>query len=177
MGASAQRKSLGRNVRITSAIGLGTVAGVLAIVLTTGAASVHNPVEGIVGYGVSTPGHPRVAPGLPARSRKKGHRSFTISGSVSGLYPGATRSLVLTVTSHEPYAIVVTRLTTVVMDTSSTCRSANLTVSSFVGTLSVAPRSAAVTRVVVRMASDAGDNCAGADFPLVFRGVAKRAAP
>jgi len=174
MGAPARRQSLSRSVGFTSALGLGTLAGVLAFVFSTSAASVRHPVRSIVGYGVSTTGVAHVGSGLPPRSRKHGYRSFTISGSVSGLYPGATRSLVLTVTNHEPFTIVVTRLVTVVNDANATCRSANLTVSNFNGSLSVPPRSTAATGVAVRMTNDAGDNCAGADFPLYFRGFATR---
>lgn len=102
--------------------------------------------------------------------------AFTISGKVSGLYPGAVRSLKLTVTNHESFAIVVTSLTTTVGAARATCGASNLTVTSFSGRLRVPARGKASTSVHAKMAHSAPNACQGAVFPLRYAGKATKAA-
>lgn len=102
--------------------------------------------------------------------------AFTISGKVGGLYPGAVRSLKLTVTNHQSYAIVVTSLTTKVGAASTACGASNLTVASFSGRLRVPARGKASTSVHATMAHSAPNACQGAVFPLHYTGHASRAA-
>lgn len=111
----------------------------------------------------------------PADSSAFTSAGFTISGKVGGLYPGAVRSLKLTVTNHESFAIIVTSLTTTAGAARAGCGAANLKVASFSGRLKVPAKGKAGTSVHVTMAHSAPNACQGAAFPLRYSGQARRA--
>ena len=96
--------------------------------------------------------------------------TFTISGSVSGLYPGAALPLVLTVTAPKSYSITVSSITTAVKSQTNGCTSTVLTVSSFSGSLSVPAKQSAQTTVLAQMDHTAPDACQGAKFRLIYSG-------
>jgi hypothetical protein len=99
---------------------------------------------------------------------------FSVSGRVTGLYPGRTRAVSLRVANRHRVAILVTSLTARVRDGRAGCPARSLLVVPFRGAVRVAPRRRARIGVLVRMRRSAPDACQGASFPLRFRGRAVR---
>ena len=99
---------------------------------------------------------------------------FAITGSVTGLYPGASLPLVLTVANPEPFTIDVTSITTTVGDASAGCKAAYLSVASFNGNLLVSAHSHATVAVNATLDHSAADACQGAVFPLTYSGLASK---
>ena len=97
---------------------------------------------------------------------------FLISGGVTGLYPGATLPLTLTISNPQPFAIVVTSVTVAIGTGSPACASSNLSVSPFSGTLTVPAKGSATMTLSATLAHSAGDGCEGAVFPLQYAGMA-----
>jgi hypothetical protein len=132
----------------------------------------------LVGYGTSSQGtqpapaatHTAAGAGSPLQSIP-----FTISGKVSGLYPGKTLSLVLKITNPNTVSITVTSITTTVSNASSTCVAANAKVTSFSGHLVVGAGKSATTTVHATMVHSAPNACQGVVFPLHYSGVATEA--
>jgi hypothetical protein len=100
---------------------------------------------------------------------------FTVTGSVHGLYPGASLHLHLTVHNDEPFAIVVRSISTTVHDASARCRASNLVVQGFTGTLRVPRHGRASVTVPVRLGHTAPNACQGATFRLTYTGRAGKA--
>ena len=97
-------------------------------------------------------------------------RGFSITGSVSGLYPGATRPLVLSVYNPYSVSITVTSVATTVSGSTNNCATTNLTVSAFSGALVIPPKHGALTAVKATLAHAAPDQCQGALFFLRYLG-------
>jgi len=97
---------------------------------------------------------------------------FRISGSVSGLYPGAALPLELQVSNPQPFAIVVTSITTTVVSSSHACTSSNLTVTRFAGSLVVPGRGAANVAMTATLRHSAPNACQGVVFRLHYAGTA-----
>lgn len=102
-------------------------------------------------------------------------RGFEISGSVRGLYPGASRKLRLVVTNRHKFAIIVRSISTAVGSRAAGCRGSNLTVTRFAGRLKVRAHSSAHTSVRVTLKSTAPDPCQGVVFRLKYSGLARKA--
>jgi len=116
-----------------------------------------------------------------------GH-SFTISGSVQGLFPGdgyaqpVTSSthpvyVYLTVTNPNSQDIIVTSLSYSVSDAGTACRASNLSPTTFTKSFSVrvpARQSLGGTAfpLPISMVPTAGNACQGQAFPLSFTGSA-----
>jgi hypothetical protein len=126
----------------------------------------------VVGRGSSSVGP--IAAGGSLRLANQAPNTFTISGSVAGLYPGLSRPLVLTVTNPKTFAIVVTSITTAVQDAGPACTTSSLSVGAFSGQLAVPGSGSATTAVVAGLSLTAPDACSGATFSLVYSGVARR---
>lgn len=166
--------SLMRGHAIRSVLRAGTWAAVTLLIGTAALAAEsgsHGRIDQIALSGHGTASEP--ANQEPAAVNAS---AFTISGKVGGLYPGALRSLTLTVANHQPYAIVVTSLTTTVGAASAACGASNLTVPAFSGHLTVPANGQAKTTVQVKMAHAAPNACQHAVFPLRYSGQAVRAA-
>jgi len=115
-----------------------------------------------------------------------GQRTFTISGSLSGVYPGAGYPVgmtgaplyvYLTVDNPNNQAIQVTSLTLAVGGASSRCGAANLSPSRETVSFSVVvPKNSTVGGhafpMPISMVPGAPDACQGATFPLTLSGVA-----
>jgi hypothetical protein len=101
-------------------------------------------------------------------------RPFTLSGHVSGLYPGARRRLTIVIRNHSRRPLRIRSVTARVRDAGPACRGRNLRISRFRGRLRLRARRARRIAVTVLMRPDAPDACQGARFPLVFRGRATR---
>ena len=148
--------------------GVGLLVAAAAFFLA-GCSPRRAPVN-LPGYGTSADRNPTGSSSLiPTR------KAFSIFGNATGLYPGATLSVVLTVTNPQPFALEVTSITTTVGNASPVCPSSYLNVSSFNGPLHVAARGHASTTVHASMAHSAPDACEGAVFPLQYTGQGQRA--
>jgi hypothetical protein len=101
--------------------------------------------------------------------------TFTIAGDDSGLYPGASKQLVLVVSNPQHFAIVVTSIQTTVGNASQTCSGSYLSVGAFSGQLQVADGGQASVTVTVTLSHAAPDACQGAIFPLTYHGSAVKA--
>jgi hypothetical protein len=97
-------------------------------------------------------------------------RSFTVKGSVSGLYPGRSVLLPAVVRNRSRRPIRLVYLTARVRDPGRTCTRHNLEVRPFHGRFLIPGRRSRVVRLRVRMPETAAPECRGARFPLVFSG-------
>jgi hypothetical protein len=144
------------------------IAGVvLAVVLQLRFGAGHPAVINVIGAGAAVVSP---SPSTAAVSGQTGR--FGISGSVTGLYPGASMPLVLTVSNHQEFTIVVTSITTSVGSPNQACVSADLSVSQFIGSLSVPAKGTSNVTVTVTLTHGAPDACQGAVFPLQYSGTA-----
>jgi hypothetical protein len=99
-------------------------------------------------------------------------KDFTIAGQVTGLYPGATRPLVLTLTNANNFAIRVSTLTVRVAHLSG-CAGANLEVAPYpAGSVVIPGNGTATTTLGVHMAADPPDACKDRTFDLTYSGTA-----
>ena len=121
----------------------------------------------LVGAGAAAVSDPGAAPLMTGSSSR-----FSISGNVAGLYPGASLLLVLTISNPQQFAIVVNSITTSVGSPSASCSAANLSVSSFLGSLAVPAQGTATVTVTATMPHSAPNACQGAVFPLQYSGTA-----
>ena len=93
---------------------------------------------------------------------------FSISGSASGLYPGETAPLTLTVTNPQPFNIQVNSIKTTVGAASASCKGSLLAVGGLSGVLMVPADGTATTAVQTTFSHTAPDACQGVLFPLSF---------
>jgi hypothetical protein len=122
----------------------------------------------LVGYGSSSADRMvALGTGVPALAAG----SFSIAGSVGGLFPGRTLPLVLTVTNPLKVAITVTSISAAVSDASSACSAGNIKVTLFAGQLVVKAGMTAQATVEVTMLHAAPNACQGARFPFRYTGV------
>jgi hypothetical protein len=100
---------------------------------------------------------------------------FAISGSVGGLWPGDSTSLLLTVSNPQHFAIAVNSISTSVGAANATCLATTLTVGRFKGSLTVPAQGIAQVSVPVSLSHSAPNGCQGAVFPLTYSGLAGKA--
>lgn len=116
--------------------------------------------------------------GSPSGREKAHHEhldaAFRIGGSVGGLYPGDSATLILTVTNPQHFAIVVTSISTTVGSPKPGCGAGYLTVAGFSGKLVVGARSSQQVSVQATLSHAAPDPCQGVVFPLHYDGLAKK---
>jgi hypothetical protein len=145
-------------------------AALTAVVLAPGASGTT-----LVGHGTSE------APGAPTPASGAAHSvqdasvvagSFSITGSVGGLFPGMKTALVLTVSNPQTVTITVTSITTTVRNASTQCKAANVKVTPFSGSLVIKPGKAGDATVHVKLAHSAPNACQGAVFPFAYSGLA-----
>ena len=106
---------------------------------------------------------------LGAPRPKQPTRTFKLSGSVRGLYPGGLGHVAVTV--HNPYrkTLRLRALRVLVRRARPGCPASVLRLKPFRGYLDVRPRRSRKVWVAVRMIPSAGNACRGARFPLSFR--------
>ena len=109
------------------------------------------------------------------RDTPGGDARVSVSGSVTGLFPGAHKALAVIVKNTTHVAIRVTRLSATVGNASATCAGANLSVGSFNGSRRVPASGSATITLPVTMSHAAGDACQGVHFPLHYSATATRA--
>lgn len=101
-------------------------------------------------------------------------KSFTISGSLTGLAPGLTKPLVLTITNPNQQAITVQALTVTPLSANAGCTADKLTAGAFTP-LQVPGRSSRTTSITIRLSPAASDACKGVTWPLTYSGTAVKA--
>ena len=101
--------------------------------------------------------------------------TFQIKGQVAGLYPGGTVTLPLTVVNKNGFKIAVKTVTVTVVDASAACPASALTATAYRGKLVVPAKRSAQLTVRATLSAAAPDECAGAQFPLRYRGTAVKA--
>ncbi len=145
----------------------GASAGLLAAAaaLTLGPPSPHPVRRTLTGSGTSLEPSPERA--VVASTRN----AFGITGSVTGLYPGRSTSLQLTVANPQHHDITVTSIATTVGNASASCPSSYLQVTEFAGSVLVAAQHQVTVTVTASMLASAPDGCQGANFPLVYSGI------
>lgn len=116
------------------------------------------------------PPRPATAPPVDTLSPS----TFQISGSVEGLYPGASQPLNLTLANSNPSPIRVTSVSITVHNASQACLGSNLEFSGFTETV-VPPRSTAITTVLAHLKSSSAGNCQGMTWSLSYQGTAEQA--
>ena len=178
MSTTRRRRTTGRLPG--SAAGRAALSASLVAAAGLGLASSTSRPNGtlLVGFGSSAtnaPAAPEVRAPDPGAAVVSAASTFSVSGNVGGLYPGTTRSLVLTVTNPQKVAITVTSITTTVSNASTKCGAANLKVTAFSGHLVVKAGTTAHATVAATMAHSAPNGCQGADFPLHYTAVATEA--
>ncbi len=156
-------------------VGLVVASGVAAAALVVPAGAGPRPLE-FTGLGRSSAA-PAPPGGVTSTSERVGAAqsrvagALTVSGSVSGLYPGATLPLPLTIVNASRTPVTVTSVTTSVANASRQCKKANLVVTAFTGGELVVPAGGhAVVTVAATMVTAAGNACQGAVFALRYHG-------
>jgi hypothetical protein len=105
-----------------------------------------------------------------------GHRSFSIVGAVTDLYPGAQKQLALTVTNPDNQDLKVTSLKVTVQDSNQPgCAAANLVATDFSGSFVVKKHQSVTRQLPLRMVASPAASCQGATFPLQYEGTAVKA--
>ena len=155
------------------------LAVILAASTVAGLGNMEGPPSTLVGInadaayasaGPAAKGPAGPAPSSNASATANTSNAFTISGSISGLYPGASLPMVLTITDSKTYAITVSSISTTVSSQKAACGSGNLTVSSFTGSLAVPAKQSVTATVTAEMLHSAPDACQGAKFKLLYSG-------
>jgi len=98
-------------------------------------------------------------------------QSFAISGTVSGLYPGGHRPLVLTFTNPNGAPLRVTGVAITVADANRNCAGTLLSFSQLTPVV-VPSMGTATGSLDAAMASSAGEACRGANWHLSYTGTA-----
>jgi hypothetical protein len=148
---------------------------IAALVLHPHGTGGRSSTSELVGFGNSVPlslSTP-VAGSTPAAGIGASVRPFSISGKVTGLFPGRVVPLNLTVHNPNSYAITITSIRTVVESASTQCTSANVSVSAFSGKHVVGARASGIVGVKVTMRRGAPNACQGKAFPFRYAGTAK----
>lgn len=163
----SDRRRMGR--RAVAAL----TATAVVILLGTTVVLPHRPAESVrlVGYGSSIVGTQRAPGASSSAPGVRAIKSFTISGTMQGLYPGANLPLVLIVANPQSVTIKVTAISTTVSGSSS-CPGRNVAVSPYTGRLKVRRRSVSRVTVQVTMARSALDACQGNTFVFHYIGTA-----
>ena len=127
---------------------------------------------------IPTPANRPVTPN-PGPGGGNPAQDFTIAGSYAGLYPGVSRSLILSITNPNAFPIDVTSLTATVSLVSGprvmhepSCRPEDLDVAQYAGGLSVPARGMNTTMIDLMLLPSAPDACQGASFALTYAGEA-----
>jgi hypothetical protein len=107
----------------------------------------------------------------PARAAIAQQTTFPVTGTVAGLYPGATLTLDAHVSNPFSFAIVVSAVGASALDASAACPASMLTVDASTATVQIAAGGSATLPLNVGLARVAGDACQSATFPLAFTAV------
>lgn len=137
------------------------------------------------GNGTGSAGGSGATPNASKPTDSPDKKTFTITGSVAGLYPAVTgRTLTLALANNDKFDIRVTSLT-VVAANAATCDRTNVVFGSgtsaaggqqtFTPNVVVPGNGSATYLVPVTMAATAPNSCASSTFVLTYSGVAEKA--
>jgi hypothetical protein len=112
------------------------------------------------------------ADGPAAASKRPG---FKIRGNVTGLYPGLTKPMRLTVTNPNPFSIRLTRVRVRVLSPTVGCTGSAIKVRPYVGHKKIGPHRRARVTTSVRVMPTIADACQGTRFRLQYSGKAGKA--
>jgi hypothetical protein len=126
----------------------------------------------LVGYGSSVQAAPGATRAPGAAVPRTTTPTFTIAGKVSGLFPGKTLPLVLTLGNPNKLTITVTTVTTAVENATSTCVATNVSVTGFSGHLAIPAGKTRTVTAKVTMKTSAPNSCEGKSFPFHYTGSA-----
>jgi hypothetical protein len=159
---------IARAARIATAALLAAIVAVIAARPGTS----RTPSVAVLGQQLVGSGSSLTAPGQD-KDNGKDKRNFTISGTVSGLYPGAEKPLLLTVANPNNFAIdVQTLAATVQAPSPSGCAPTVVMIPGFSGQLTVPANATATKTLVATMDADAPNACQNVTFPLKYSGTA-----
>ena len=103
------------------------------------------------------------------------HKDFTMSASVTGLYPGAVEPLPVLVTNPNNFAIAVTINPITISDANDSCTSANIRVAAPSEPVTVPGNGSTTVTLTVRMRNSSPNACKNATFALTYSGTAVKA--
>lgn len=125
--------------------------------------------------GGSSIGSSKPAPGgNNAGGNGQDKKNVTVTGGVTGLYPGATRPLVLTFTNPNSQKVTITQFTVTASDVSTNCRGSLVTASGF-SPFSIERNATATETLQVTLASTATNACRDKTWTLTYSGTAAQA--
>jgi hypothetical protein len=128
----------------------------------------------LAGYGTSL--QPALgAANAPSAEGRRTSGSFSIAGNVSGLFPGRTLPLVLTLGNPNKLTITVGTVTTTVENATTVCTAINVSVTGFSGHVAVDAGKTRKVTVWVTMRTSTSNSCEGKSFPLHYKGIATEA--
>lgn len=155
----------------------GTLLGLTPVTPSSPAASRAPSVLGtkLTAPTGATPGNGKNAVKPDDKVNGNDKKDFTIAGSVSGLYPGSARTLTVTVTNPNNFAIRVTSLTATVADPAGPCTAGAVQVPPMAGTFVVPGNGSAATTLTARMANNPPDACQSTTFGITYSGTADKA--
>jgi len=161
-----------------TALAVGAVGGVLHLTAARGPSPLASRSTGLLlGSGSSTDTRVLVTGGavstcIEVATGPGDGNDFSITGKISGLFPGGSADLVLAVSNPHCFDLVVTGLTVAPRDATTGCPAANITSPGFAGSLVVPARGTAAQAVTVTMVHSAPAACQGVTFPLDYAGTA-----
>lgn len=101
-------------------------------------------------------------------------KAFTVTGSVTDLYPGARKAFAVVVKNPNSVAIRVTSVTVAVGAPGGACPSTVLTVGPLAAPLLVTANGQATGSLVASLSASAPGACQGRTFPLTYGGAAEK---
>jgi hypothetical protein len=105
---------------------------------------------------------------VPTRVAGAADTQFTLTSSVTGLYPGADIQVPVQVHNPMPFDVAVHSADVRVGDASAACPATYLRASSFSGDVVAAAHDDATIPIRMRMLASSPDACQGATFSLTF---------
>jgi hypothetical protein len=142
------------------------VFGIVSVGAPGGAVDIRLGGSGSASPGATGQTLPPLVPAAAGR--------FSISGQVTGLFPGRSVPLLLSVTNPFKFEIFVVSVATTVGSATPSCVATNLSVSTFSGHIGVPAGGAAQVAVSAAMSHTAPDGCQGVTFTLQYSGTARR---
>jgi len=111
----------------------------------------------------------------PARAGAKRHSLVSLSGSATGLFPGASVPLPVKVRNRGARPLVITRIQVLAGAPGAACAGSNLRVAIPKRSgLRLGAHASATTTLSLQMLQSAPDACQGATIPLRFKARARR---
>ena len=116
----------------------------------------------------------------PETSPGQENKTFALSGDVTGLFPGSTKTLEVEIRNPQSFAIRVTEIRVAVGDVprgggTGPCEGLLVGVTGLAGPVVVPRNATAATQLEVTLSGSAPDGCKNVNFPLTYSGRADKA--